>query len=271
MDLSQRWTYEEKEILKRGVLAYGYGRWDKLKRERLRTKERKEVIAFANAFLRCLVDNLSQECNELQNFLLGIIEEQADDLYVAPSNKDWEIVGQSARAVPWARRIQLLFRIRVLIKKFKKKQQQEQIQVNWSTLLNFIPDQVLMGQRPSVWWSRQHDIDLLRGIYKYGYANYTEIRDCPDYSFYQHEQNNIYNDFPSSDNSTRRLKKLMAAIMRIENEKGRLNFEMEQHTDNSLEGWTQKEVRLLFSFMNSYGIPINNDAKTNWIELKERF
>jgi hypothetical protein len=40
---------------------------------------------------------------------------------VAPSNKDWEIVGQSARAVPWARRIQLLFRIRVLIKKFKKK------------------------------------------------------------------------------------------------------------------------------------------------------
>ena len=102
------------------------------------------------------------------------------------------------------------------------------MQVNWSTLLNFIPDQVLMGQRPSVWWSRQHDIDLLRGIYKYGYANYTEIRDCPDYSFYQHEQNNIYNDFPSSDNSTRRLKKLMAAIMRIENEKGRLNFEMEQ-------------------------------------------
>ncbi len=86
-------------------MAYGYGRWDKLKRERLRTKERKEVIAFANAFLRCLVDNLRQECDELQNFLLGIIEEQADDLYVAPSNKDWEIVGQSARAVPWARRI----------------------------------------------------------------------------------------------------------------------------------------------------------------------
>ena len=90
-----------------------------------------------------------------------------------------------------------------------------------------------MGQRPSVWWSRQHDIDLLRGIYRFGYANYADIRDCDEFSFYQMEQNNldqnnVFHEFPSSDNATRRLKKLMGAIMKVENEKGRLNFEMEQ-------------------------------------------
>ena len=30
----------------------------------------------------------------------------------------------------------------------------------------------LFGQRPSVWWSKKHDIDLILGVYKYGYANY---------------------------------------------------------------------------------------------------
>jgi hypothetical protein len=30
-------------------------------------------------------------------------------------------------------------------------------------LLSFLPVQVFYGQRPSVWWTRRHDIDLLFG------------------------------------------------------------------------------------------------------------
>ena len=44
--------------------------------------------------------------------------------------------------------------------------------INWENLLNFLPNSLLYGQRPSVWWNKKHDIDLLRGVYKYGYANY---------------------------------------------------------------------------------------------------
>ncbi len=39
-------------------------------------------------------------------------------------------------------------------------------------LLSFLPVSIFYGQRPSVWWTRRHDIDLLFGTYKYGYAMY---------------------------------------------------------------------------------------------------
>lgn len=39
-------------------------------------------------------------------------------------------------------------------------------------MLNFLPTELLLGQTPSSWWTKKHDIDLLRGIFKYGYANY---------------------------------------------------------------------------------------------------
>ena len=45
-----------------------------------------------------------------------------------------------------------------------------------NNLLNFLPTIVFYGQRPSVWWSLRHDIDLLIGTYKYGYANYSAMR-----------------------------------------------------------------------------------------------
>lgn len=50
-------------------------------------------------------------------------------------------------------------------------------------MLNFLPDSMLYGQKPQVWWTKKHDIDLLRGIYKYGYANYQTIRNAPEFSF----------------------------------------------------------------------------------------
>ena len=39
-------------------------------------------------------------------------------------------------------------------------------------LLSFLPVQVFYGQRPSVWWTLRHDIDLIIGTHRYGYANY---------------------------------------------------------------------------------------------------
>ena len=78
-------------------------------------------------------------------------------------------------------------------------------------LLNFMPTSVFYGQRPSVWWTLRHDIDLLWGTYKYGYASYTAMRADKALSFYKTEQVTIgqYAEFPNADNITRRLKKLV--------------------------------------------------------------
>jgi hypothetical protein len=58
---------------------------------------------------------------------------------------------------------------------------------NWDNLLNFLPSSVFYGQRPSIWWTLRHDIDLLYGTYKYGYATYNAMRCDTTLSFYKTE------------------------------------------------------------------------------------
>ena len=57
------------------------------------------------------------------------------------------------------------------------------VRVNWEGLLNFIPTNYLFGQRPSNWWTKKHDVDLILGVYKYGYANYSVIKSAREYCF----------------------------------------------------------------------------------------
>jgi hypothetical protein len=58
---------------------------------------------------------------------------------------------------------------------------------NQDNLLNFLPTSVFYGQRPSIWWTLRHDIDLLYGTYKYGYAAYSAMRNDTKLSFYKTE------------------------------------------------------------------------------------
>ena len=86
-----------------------------------------------------------------------------------------------------------------------------------NNLLNFLPSTVFYGQRPSVWWTLRHDIDLLIGTYKYGYANYFAMRADRNLSFYATELVDFqYSEFPNADNITRRLKKLVQIIGKSE-------------------------------------------------------
>ncbi len=97
--------------------------------------------------------------------------------------------------------------------------------INWDGLLNFIPLGFLFGQRPAVWWAKKHDIDLLLGIYKYGYANYVNIRAAKEYCFSELEKSHAYQDFPVADNLTRRLKKLINTIVKIQQNQGEIDFD----------------------------------------------
>ena len=64
-----------------------------------------------------------------------------------------------------------------------------------------------------MWWTRRHDIDLLFGTHKYGYAMYPAMRADKRMSFHKSEQvEGQYQEFPNADNITRRLKKLVQIV-----------------------------------------------------------
>lgn len=61
-----------------------------------------------------------------------------------------------------------------------------------------------------MWWTLRHDVDLIQGTYKYGYATYNLMRQDQNLSFFGTELvAGQYQEFPNADNITRRLKKLV--------------------------------------------------------------
>jgi len=89
-------------------------------------------------------------------------------------------------------------------------------------MLNFIPNDQLIGLRPSNWWTRNHDIDLIFGTFKWGYGNYQLMKDDSKLSFSRLKSNDSYYSFPIAELLTRRLKKMAQFISRIE---GQFDFE----------------------------------------------
>ncbi len=119
----------------------------------------------------------------MKTFLQKLIDEDQKEFdEYQPSVKEWENhIMLPQRSIQYTKRIQLLQRVKNLIRKYredsmKNMQIPDRRKINWDGLLNFIPLGLLFGQRPAVWWAKKNDVDLLLGIYKYGYANYVTIR-----------------------------------------------------------------------------------------------
>ena len=81
----------EKETLKKYLLQFGYGRWDKIRKysarhcKILKDKTITEMKAFSNDFLRTLYDSLVEdksENKELRTFIMNLIEERPQDPFV---------------------------------------------------------------------------------------------------------------------------------------------------------------------------------------------
>lgn len=198
--LQASWGNMEKETLKKYLLVYGYGRWSKIRESSgssckiLYERTEAEMRAFANDFVRTLFENLQTEKNELKGFLLNLMQVVEAGPFVHNPSRDW---GELMRATPWAKRLQLLHRVQGLIDRYKAAKasylarpvDQKDLRVvkefrTGNNLLNFLPSSMFYGQRPSVWWTLRHDIDLLIGTHKYGYANYAAMRSDKKLSFY---------------------------------------------------------------------------------------
>ena len=110
--------------------------------------------------------------------------------------EDWDLNLIRQRANPWGKRVQLLHRVQTFIRHFdghfeNKYQRKPEIVFEYHDLLNFLSNYVLQGQRPSVWWTRYHDIDLIVGTYRYGYANYQNMKTCDEFGFADLEKSKV--------------------------------------------------------------------------------
>lgn len=145
----------------------------------------------------------------------------------------------------------------------KKNGQPPRSVYDYHKMLNVFDTQLLLGQRPNVWWTRDHDIDLIIGTYKYGYADYQSMIGDLDLGFSTLEKVCEYSEFPNADSLTRRLKKLVSLIVRHEKTHKGFDFENSDNVDTIMKEFSPEETKLLFEFVSSNGVQIGSDLRPN--------
>lgn len=291
MKLSNSWTIHDKDCLRKYVLIYGYGRWAQIQKSSggvLNDKPINELRIFTNCFINTIIELLPSEKNELKRFLSKLIDIKPGEPIVVCKKDDWgSLIKQ--RAPAWGKRIQLICRVGMLIEKFKKERKKNKeirtrcqltadetdlVNVNktfdhWDNLLNFLSNSAFYGQRPAVWWTRTHDIDILRGTYKHGYANYQQMRNDPKFTLSKVENESNFQEFPNSDNITRRLKKLIQSIVKVESlNNGVISFEETKNVKDPT-GFNLEEKQQILKYLINKGVPVTSDGKNDWAEFKE--
>lgn len=214
---SNNWNFEERELLKKSLLAFGYNRWSKIhlcfrnqKNMGLRVMSLSDIRAYSDSLIKSIADNLNYQNFDLKILLLTLLNcENQPPLYTEEKNdgvqtsnrtvglprepefekkkkdvaiidvnsRDWDLNSIRQRAKPWAKRLQIMHKINNFVWDFQK----YFLQINgrspnsildYSTMLNFIDQGALFGQKPCQWWSRIQDIHLILNTYSIGYANY---------------------------------------------------------------------------------------------------
>ena len=98
---------------------------------------------------------------------------------------------------------------------------------------------------------------------------YQAMRSDTKLSFHKSEQvESQYQEFPSADNITRRLKKLVKIIGKSEYQQD-LSFEKAQSAQE-LTRFTLEEKNIIFDLLINFGVPVNSDGKNNYGFLKSK-
>ena len=291
INLSNSWTIHEKDSLRKYILVYGYGKWTQIQKSSggvLNDKPIDQLRIFTNCFINTIIELLPGDKNDMKRFLAEIIERNDGEPYVISKKDDWGSLIKD-RAPAWAKRLQLICRVSILVEKFKKERKKnKEIRTkcqlignesdlalinktfdHWDNLLNFIPNQALYGQRPAVWWNRTHDIDLLRGTYKHGYANYQLMRNDPSFCFSSAENETSFQEFPNADTITRRMKKLVQIIVKVEHNNGGIVSFEEVKNKKDPTGFNLEEKQAILKYLINKGIPINSQGRNDWNIFKE--
>lgn len=212
----------------------------------------------------------------MQYFLLNLIQESDEDFVYSVSSNDWDINQIRQRTNLNAKRIRFLYRVRKIVEiyddyYFQKYGAKPTTIFEYHKMLNVIDTQMLLGQRPNVWWTRAHDIDLIVGTFKYGYADYNSMRNDQDFGFATLEKVCQYQDFPSADALTRRLKKLISLMVRHEKTYKQFDFDSTESLEGIMKEFTPDETNSLFEYVCSNGVALGADLKPNWNDLRDNF
>lgn len=149
------WNFEERELLKKALLSFGYGRWDAIQQSfwehrgiGSREKSVSDLRAYANSLVKSIADNLGFQNLDLKTLLLSILQQpkrlplQTEkafesfsqqeleaflaqnqtynlDPIICVNSREWDLNSIRQRAKPWARRLQLMHRVNELISGFK--------------------------------------------------------------------------------------------------------------------------------------------------------
>jgi len=299
------WKANEKEILKKKLLLYGYNRWHTIRANSsnlLNNKTDQELKVYSNSFIRCIIqltkDNKDKK--EINNFLSNLIQEKDNEPWIIPNTNDWGELNILQKAPAWGKRIKYLYYIKTIIDIFKSLRannkekrkllnnfniylsEEEKANINskinkdyddWSNLLWFLPVNLSFGQTPVSWWNKIHDIDLLRGTYKHGYANYIAIKSDKKLCFSSLEQSGHKKDFPSADSITRRLKKVMQIIIKNWNNNELMNLNQSERffiQNKKIRELKKEEKSGVFEFLIDFGIPRKINGEDNYYLIYEK-
>ena len=299
------WKANEKEILKKKLLLYGYNRWHTIRSNSsnlLNNKTDQELKVYSNSFIRCIIqltkDNKDKK--EINNFLSNLIQEKENEPWIIPNTNDWGELNILQKAPAWGKRIKYLYHIKTIIDIFKNLRannkekrkllsnfniylsEEEKTNINskinkdyddWSNLLWFLPVNLSFGQTPVSWWNKIHDIDLLRGTYKHGYANYIAIKSDKKLCFSSLEQSGHKKDFPSADSITRRLKKVMQIIIKNWNNNELMNLNQSERffiQNKKIRELKKEEKSGVFEFLIDFGIPRKINGEDNYYLIYEK-
>jgi hypothetical protein len=301
------WNFEERELLKKSLLSFGYNRWEHIQKcfkehkdFGMREKSISEIASYSQSLIRSIADNLNFQNIDLKTLLLTMINQQTSETkslesdslsnlrenemrsnitstgnnalcsnqdptvsqtYSSPqlalmtphqvvcvSSRDWDLNSIRQRAKPWAKRLQIMYRINNFIRDYecyytKVTDSPPRNTYSYSAMLDFIDAEALQGQKPCHWWTKLQDVYLIISTYNIGYANYNfsflyknqnlsvpkhlnkeyltrPEKRCFDRLFLNTNRPDFYSEviaqsFPNADAITRRLKKLLSIIYKM--------------------------------------------------------
>eukprot|EP00347_Sterkiella_histriomuscorum_P008410 403345198 len=246
-------------------------------------KADEEMILYANSFIQTIISQLkNQETKEVKEFLSNLIEENQFEATLDSNLQMWGGESFVLRAQQWGKRIQLLYVVTRIVRAYKEKRRtflasdsQDKLDQRLykayklkENLLNFISNDQLVGMKPAQWWTRRFDIDLILGTHKWGYGNYQVMREDQKLSYCKNPKNDPYYQFPQAEQVTKRLKKLVQLISRVE---GEFDFDgqikLSEHSGFNLE-----EKNAIVEVVCDIGIPIGSDEtkKSDFQHIRNR-
>ena len=192
----ETWSRQERELMKDILLTFPYPRSDLLQRELRREGVRKqpaELTVFIATFIAALMKNAGASImKQLRTLSPSYALMFSTAPAPPPASTSSPSLSRPAPAAPSA----LLFSLLSwnLMTKNAKAWSRRLLQLHslhtamcTRGSLHLLDDLVSSprGRLPAVWWSRECDVDLLVGIYKWGYGRFEEMREDRELGFWK--------------------------------------------------------------------------------------